>query len=174
MIFLAQCPQRVIHTPPMTVNCTQGRDVGSYCDFDCTDEGQLMGSSRVKCQIGVNGDAVWSHEFPECQRKWLNCILILLLAVCFWRDFEIKFQLHVLNLPHARVVRLIVPTVGLAVQNVNFLVIQMDGNYLETQLSIVKFIESKSKIQNCRFLIEWTKMHLICKYLQRNKSHCGT
>ena len=75
----------------MTVNCTQGRDVGSYCDFDCTDEGQLMGSSRVKCQIGVNGDAVWSHEFPECQRKWLYCILILLLAVFlkrFWNKIS--------------------------------------------------------------------------------------
>ena len=72
----------------------------------------------------------------------------------FLRDFEIKFQLHVLNLLHARVGQLIALTVGLVVPNVNFLVIQMDGNYLETRLSIVRFIESKSKIQNCRFLIE--------------------
>ena len=159
----------------MTVNCTQGRDVGSYCDFDCTDEGQLMGSSRVKCQIGANGDAVWSHEFPECQRKWPNCILLHFYnSEDTWRDLKIKFQLHVLNLRHVRVVQSIVLTVVLADQNVHFLVIQMAGNCLETQHSIVKFIASKSRIQNCHFPIAWIEMHLICKYLQRNKSLFGT
>ena len=61
------CPQRMIRTPPLKVDCTSGLDVGSYCTFGCTNEAMLHGSKNVKCQIDSNGMAKWSHDFPICR-----------------------------------------------------------------------------------------------------------
>ena len=61
------CPQRMIRTPPLKVDCTSGLDVGSYCTFGCTNEAMLHGSKNVKCQIDSNGIASWSHDFPSCR-----------------------------------------------------------------------------------------------------------
>ena len=61
------CPQRMIRTPPLKVDCTSGLDVGSYCTFGCTNEAMLDGSKNVKCQIDADGIANWSHDFPTCR-----------------------------------------------------------------------------------------------------------
>ena len=63
---IKQCPQRVIHTPPLTVSCTNGRDVGSTCSFECTDEGQLEGETEVECLDTESDLAQWASKFPVC------------------------------------------------------------------------------------------------------------
>lgn len=63
---IKQCPQRVIHTPPLMVSCTDGRDVGSVCSFECVDEGQLKGMTSVACREDDNGMAEWVDDFPQC------------------------------------------------------------------------------------------------------------
>ena len=68
-LCIKQCPQRVIHTPPLTVSCTEGRDVGSVCSFECTDEGQLRGEKQVACLEMDSGMAEWESSFPECQPR---------------------------------------------------------------------------------------------------------
>ena len=64
------CPQRVIHTPPLAVECTHGRDTGSTCNFSCAyKDGQLRGPSQVHCMANTAGLAEWDDNFPKCERK---------------------------------------------------------------------------------------------------------
>lgn len=48
---IQMCPQRVIHTPPLMVECTSGRDIGSSCKFECSDSAQLRVSHYYRVLV---------------------------------------------------------------------------------------------------------------------------
>ncbi|CAG5085953.1 Oidioi.mRNA.OKI2018_I69.PAR.g11061.t1.cds [Oikopleura dioica] len=62
------CAQRTIHTPPMAVECTSGRDIGSTCSFACNELTTMEGEASVDCIADeISGEPVWSDEFPKCK-----------------------------------------------------------------------------------------------------------
>ena len=60
-------------TPPShgTVNCTNGREVGSECTFYCSTDYELNGSTTRTC-IESGNSAYWSGSETHCKGKYLK------------------------------------------------------------------------------------------------------
>ncbi|XP_076813791.1 uncharacterized protein LOC143460240 isoform X3 [Clavelina lepadiformis] len=56
------CPDLVL-SKGLTASCTNGRNVGSKCDFSCPEGQTLKGSSNIDCLAS----AEWSSSLPTCE-----------------------------------------------------------------------------------------------------------
>jgi len=72
----------IVCTPPHRkpangrVDCSDGSNVGSQCDFTCNANYALNGTAQSVCRDDGDGDGfgVWSTPAPKCDRE----------SICYW------------------------------------------------------------------------------------------
>ena len=59
--------------PNLVVTCSDGRKLDSECSLKCKNENfDLIGPSKVSCEMNKTGVAKWSPSFPRCEARCPN------------------------------------------------------------------------------------------------------